>query len=116
MDTNKYITFVKSIEKPADTISLDPLHKRQIHAAMGLAGETGETVDIIKKHVIYGKPLDLDKVVEECGDILYYMAVLLDSVDSSIPEALQKNYEKLSARYYKGSYSNEQAIDRKDKQ
>ena len=116
MDNNKYVSFVKSIEKPSDTISLDPLHKRQIHAAMGMAGETGETVDIIKKHVIYGKELDITKVVEECGDVLYYMAVLLDSVGSNIPEAMQKNYEKLSARYYKGTYSNEQAIKRADKQ
>lgn len=115
MDNKTYVDFVKSIEKPSDTISVDAQHKRQIHAALGMAGETGETVDIIKKHVIYGKDLDKNKVIEECGDILYYMAVLLDSVGSDIPDAVQKNYEKLSRRYYKGSYSNEQAIGRADK-
>jgi NTP pyrophosphatase (non-canonical NTP hydrolase) len=115
MDKTKYLSFVKSIEKPGDTISLDSLQKRQTHAALGMAGETGETVDIVKKHVIYGKPLDKNKVIEECGDILYYMAVLLDTVDSNIDEAIFENYKKLSARYYKGSYTNEQAIERKDK-
>lgn len=115
MDNKKYVDFVKSIEKPSDSISLDAQHKRQIHAALGIAGEAGETVDLIKKHVVYGKDLDVTKLVEECGDVLYYMAVLLDSVGASIPEAIQKNYEKLSARYYKGSYTNEQAIERADK-
>lgn len=115
MDNKKYVEFVKSIEKPSDSISVDALHKRQIHAALGIAGESGETVDIVKKHVIYGKELDANKLIEECGDVLYYMAVLLDSVNSSIPEAMFKNYVKLNARYYKGSYSNEQAINRADK-
>lgn len=115
MNKNIYLEFVKSIEKPADTISLDTQHKRLIHASLGMAGETGETVDLIKKHVMYGKELDATKVVEECGDILYYMAVLLDAVGSNIDEAVEKNYEKLSRRYYKGSYSNDQAIGRADK-
>lgn len=115
MDKSKYLSFVKSIEKPGDTISLDSEQKRMTHAALGMSGETGETVDLIKKHVIYGKDLDKNKVVEECGDILYYMAVLLDTVGSDIDTAIFENYKKLSRRYSTGSYSDEQAKARADK-
>lgn len=115
MDKVKYLSFVKSIEKPGEDISLESQQKRMVHACMGLSGETGEVVDILKKHVIYGKELDKAKVIEECGDVLYYMAVLLDTVGSDIDTALFENYKKLSARYYKGAYSNDQAIERKDK-
>ena len=115
MDKTKYLSFVKSIEKPGDSISLDSEQKRMAHAALGMSGETGETVDIVKKHIIYGKELDKSKVIEECGDILYYMAVLLDTVGSDIDSALFENYKKLSRRYSAGSYTNEQAIARADK-
>lgn len=115
IDAKSYKAFVKSIEKPPQDISPDDTQKRMIHGALGLAGEAGETVDLIKKTVMYNKELDPKKLIEECGDILYYMEVLLDTVGSDIDSARQGNFDKLSVRYGKGSYSDEQAKARADK-
>lgn len=46
------------------------------HAVLGISSELGELVDIIKRHVYYGKPLDLLHIKEEIGDIFWYQAVL----------------------------------------
>ena len=75
--------------------------------------EKWRAVDITKKTILYGKPLDKDKVVKEAGDILWYMAVMLDTIGSSFEEVMQANYDKLTKRYETG-YSDKAAIERKD--
>lgn len=87
---------------------------RRLHMALGVAGEAGEMADAIKKAVFYRKPLDIENVIEEAGDILWYLANLLSSVDSSFDEAMTRNYLKLRARYPEG-FTNADAIARKDK-
>lgn len=86
-----------------------------LHMCMGIAGETGELVDAIKKHVIYNKPIDLENVVEELGDIEFYLEGLRQGLGLNRDSILAHNIEKLSKRYAKGSYSNEQAQARADK-
>lgn len=95
-------------------IEAAPTGMRLIHGAMGIAGESGELVDAIKKHVFYGKPLDTENVKEELGDILWYMSILLDEVGSSFEDIMTRNDNKLGTRYPKG-YTNEAAIARADK-
>ena len=51
-----------------------------LHAVSGVAGECGELLDLTKKVWIYNKPLDRDKVIEECGDVLFYMFATLISI------------------------------------
>ena len=85
------------------------------HMATGVSGEAGELLDAIKKHVIYQKPLDVENVKEELGDMLFYMSNLMQSVGLSFEEVLQHNVDKLSIRYSSGSYSNKQAQERADK-
>ena len=77
--------------------------------------ETGELLDCIKKHTIYQKPLDVENVKEELGDLLFYMSNLMQSVGLSFEEVLQHNVDKLSVRYSSGKYSNQQAQERADK-
>jgi NTP pyrophosphatase (non-canonical NTP hydrolase) len=86
-----------------------------IHAALGVAGEAGELVDAIKKHTIYGKPLDRANVVEELGDLRFYIQAVQNILGISEYEILQENFNKLSKRYESLSYSNEAAIARADK-
>ena len=86
-----------------------------IHMCVGISGESGELLDAIKKHVIYQKPLDVENVKEELGDLLFYMSNLMQSVGLTFEEILQHNIDKLSVRYSSGSYSNEQAQERADK-
>lgn len=69
------------------------------HAAYGLVTEAGEILDALKKHKIYGKPLDLVNLKEEAGDVLWYLARLATAAGFSFEEAMQANIAKLSKRY-----------------
>lgn len=94
---------------------LDPAKANLLHMAVGVSGESGELLDAIKKHTIYGKILDRENVKEEAGDILFYLNNILINVGFTLDEVIQHNIDKLSKRYSKGSYSNEQAQERADK-
>lgn len=85
------------------------------HMATGVAGEAGELLDAIKKHVVYKRELDRENVVEELGDLRFYMAGLMNRLGITEEEILSHNNAKLSKRYAAGSYSNEAAIERADK-
>lgn len=87
---------------------------RLVHMALGIAGEAGEVVDVIKKTMMYGKDLDKEHVKEECGDMLWYMSNLLHEVGSSFEEVMQMNVDKLAKRYPNG-FTEKDAIERKDK-
>lgn len=52
------------------------------HAYMGVVTEVGELVDAFKKHYVYGKPLDLENVIEEIGDTFWYLNLLWEATDS----------------------------------
>ena len=81
---------------------------------MGLAGETGETVDIFKKHIYQGKDLDINDVIEEVGDILWYIANLCNVNKITMKECMESNVEKLRKRYPNG-FSIKDALERVDK-
>jgi NTP pyrophosphatase (non-canonical NTP hydrolase) len=85
------------------------------HAALGIAGEAGELVDAIKKHVIYGKPLDLANVREEIGDLRFYLEALCNVLDLNDQTIIQENINKLAKRYKDLTYSSSAAIERADK-
>ncbi len=87
---------------------------RLLHAAVGMSGETGEVADIIKKVTMYNKPLNREVLLEECGDVLWYMAIMLDELDSSFPDVMQRNITKLHKRYPQG-FNESDAVARKDK-
>ena len=70
-----------------------------MHATLGIAGESGEIVDAVKKHVIYNKPLDIANMREEIGDIMWYIALACRTLDFDMEEILQENIEKLAKRY-----------------
>ena len=112
-----YTEFVRSRVKSGTDIAAEMTgHTAHLnHMALGIAGESGELVDAIKKFAIYNKPLNLDNVVEELGDLEFYMEGLRDSLGITREETIQKNIEKLSRRYENG-YSDKAAQDRADKQ
>lgn len=85
------------------------------HMALGIAGEAGEVVDAIKKRVIYDKLLDRDNVIEELGDLEFYMAGLRQMLNISRAVTLTSNIAKLQVRYA-GSYSDAAASARADKE
>lgn len=88
----------------------------KLHAALGICGEAGELADAIKKAVIYGKREDMPNILEELGDLRFYIQAVQNIY--GIPEQvlLQYNAEKLSKRYSSLRYTDEEAIRRADKQ
>jgi NTP pyrophosphatase (non-canonical NTP hydrolase) len=105
----RYDQFVQQLLK-ADTY---PMMK--LHCALGVAGEAGELADAIKKEVIYGKLMDRANIVEELGDLRFYMEGIANIYDISDQEILQGNANKLAKRYKSLTYSGEAAIARADK-
>lgn len=85
-----------------------------LHAAVGVAGEGGELLDAIKKTWIYGKELDTENLLEECGDTLFYIQALLTECGFTLDDAMQHNMAKLAKRYPEG-YTDKAARDRADK-
>ncbi len=93
----------------------DTKENQLIHAALGVAGEAGELVDAIKKHVIYGKPLDVANVLEEVGDTMFYLVALLNTLGITAESVINENVNKLTKRY-PTTYTNKDALERKDKE
>ena len=73
-----------------------------INGVMGLCGEAGEAIDIVKKHLAQGHPLDREKLVKELGDIAWYLAETATALDVSLETVLESNIEKLRRRYPDG--------------
>ena len=84
-----------------------------INAVMGLCGESGEAIDLVKKHLHQGHPLDREKLVKELGDIAWYLAETAYALDVELDDVLEQNIAKLRARYPEG-FDTDRSIHRKD--
>lgn len=73
-----------------------------LDGVMGLAGEAGEALDIFKKHLMQGHPLDTDHLVKELGDVAWYLAVSAYALGCDLETVFRKNIEKLRERYPNG--------------
>ena len=73
-----------------------------INGVMGLCGESGEAIDLVKKHLHQGHPLDREGLKKELGDIAWYLAETAWALDLRLEEVLQGNLDKLKARYPEG--------------
>ena len=82
-----------------------------INSVMGLCGESGEVIDIVKKHVSHGHELNREKLIDELGDVAWYLAECSYAVGVSLEEVLLRNIEKLKKRYPDG-FSTERSINR----
>ena len=89
-----------------------------LHATIGISGEAGEVLDTVKKHVFYIQELNLGNLIEEMGDIEFYMELLRQTLGISRETVLEANHEKLlgkDGRYQEGEFSFEAAASRRDK-
>ena len=82
-----------------------------IVAALGLCGESGEVADIVKNHIAQGHALNREKVIEELGDILWYIALAASSLDVTLESIAMANNAKLRKRYPDG-FSVERSVNR----
>lgn len=81
-------------------------YPRVLNGLMGLNGEAGEAIDILKKHLFHGHELDVEHLAKELGDIAWYLAVSADAIGYKLEDILQMNVDKLRARYPEGFDSN----------
>lgn len=100
-----------SFDNPSGNIAL-------LHAIVGMQSELGELMDIIRKKVFYGIPLDVPNIIEEMGDFLYYWNLLQDQLrketccnEINDITAMDLNRKKLAVRYPNG-YSIKDSINR----
>lgn len=92
-------------------IVFDRNMSRLFHGMVGICTEAGELQDMVKKHVIYGKPFDRLNIKEELGDILWYVALAADAYGFTLEEVMQRNIDKLQARYG-DKFSSDAALNR----
>lgn len=112
----EYSAFVSSKLKPGSIIAEEMTSQKAHlnHMAMGVSGEAGELLDAIKVHVMYNKPLDLENVREELGDLEFYMEGIRSALNIDRGDTIVENMEKLDKRY-PGKYTDEHAQQRLDK-
>ena len=84
-----------------------------LNGCLGLAGESGEFLDMIKKWIFHGKPLDEEHAKKEAGDVCWYIAMICHSFGWNLDEIMRMNVDKLKARYPEG-FSTELSNHRKE--
>lgn len=81
--------------------------------SMGLAGETGEVCDLLKKYLYHSHELDMEKMHNELGDVLWYLAAMCNALDISLDDVAEMNVSKLRKRYPDG-FDSKRSIERED--
>lgn len=82
-----------------------------INSVMGLCGESGEAIDIVKKWLAQGHPLDREHLAGELGDVAWYLAEAATALGMPLEDILRANLEKLERRYPDG-FSTERSVVR----
>lgn len=86
-------------------VTLNPMLDKKdvlINGVMGLCGEAGEAIDIVKKWMAQGHDLDKEHLAKELGDIAWYLAETATALNISLESILQSNIDKLKERYPEG--------------
>ena len=73
-----------------------------LNGVMGLCGEAGECIDVVKKHLFQGHELDREKIIDEAGDCLWYLAAVASGLGTGLGEIAAHNVAKLQKRYPDG--------------
>ena len=84
-----------------------------INGVMGLCGEAGEAIDIVKKHLAQGHALDREGLIRELGDVAWYLAETAHALDVDLETVLAANLEKLRRRYPEG-FEARKSMDREE--
>ena len=79
-----------------------PQEELIVNAALGLSGEVGEVNDLLKKHMFQGHELNKDDLINELGDIAWYLAEAATALGIPLETILERNINKLKQRYPEG--------------
>lgn len=103
MTSENYVENAVRTESPVTEAMIERLTNPQtirlLHAAMGATTEAAEFLDMLKKHIFYGKKLDLVNAGEEIGDQMWYIGLTVDILQTTLNEVMTVNIAKLKARY-----------------
>lgn len=108
-DCDDYMSLAMRTE-PTEYLKL-PVHERLNHGVQGCVTEAGELTDALKRFIHYGTDIDRVNILEECGDMLWYLAIILDSIGSNFAEAQAVNIAKLRKRF-PDKFTQADAVDR----
>jgi len=97
--------------EPHEAMSLINKKNAMLHGVMGMVTESAEALDAFKKHFFYGSELDRTNLIEEIGDILWYVSIMLSAAGSTYEEVMEINIAKLRARFPE-KFTEENAINR----
>jgi NTP pyrophosphatase (non-canonical NTP hydrolase) len=111
----EYSDMVRRLKKDPSLIEKSDYISDIHHMKDGLVGEVGELVDCLKKHLVYGKDLDYENLIEELGDIEFYLEGIRQIFGLDRKTILSSNNKKLTQRFHAGTYSDQQAQERADK-
>ena len=106
MQFNEYQSLAQRTSNPK-LENIEKLH----NGLMGLNGEAGECIDVLKKHDYQGHTLDTVKLLDELGDVLWYIVESAVGIGTTLEEVAQHNIAKLRARYPEG-FSADRSINR----
>ena len=106
---------INEYQKLAMTTLNPKLDKKDvlINGVMGLCGESGEAIDIVKKHLAQGHELDREHLIKELGDVAWSLAETATALDVTLEEVLCQNIEKLKKRYPQG-FEVEKSVGRQE--
>lgn len=98
-------------ERDAIVRASNPTVSRLLHAGMGMVTEAGEFMGTLKAHIRYGKEIDIPNLIEELGDIEWYVAHAIRTLKSSYGHVHATNINKLMKRFPE-KFTNDKAINR----
>ncbi len=98
MDVNKYQKAALRTANHGIVDKVDVLTE----GVMGLSGEAGECIDLLKKHILQGHVFDSERFAEELGDVAWYLAISANAIGYNLETVLQMNIDKLRKRYPDG--------------
>ena len=84
-----------------------------INSVMGLCGESGEAIDIVKKWLMQGHELDREHLIRELGDVAWYLAEAATALDVPLEAVFQGNLDKLRQRFPNG-FDTGASVNRKE--
>ncbi len=91
--------YQKQAMKFASSVSTETKEQLLIQGVMGMNGEAGEAIDLVKKHLFHGHDLDKEHLAKELGDVMWYIATSAEAIGYKLDDIMQMNIDKLTARY-----------------
>lgn len=114
MTVNDYQKACLRTESAAPSINLkDNQYARILQGLMGLNGEAGECIDILKKVLFQGHDLDRERLASELGDVAWYLAISAHALGYDLETIFKKNIDKLDKRYPDG-FDPKKSVNRAD--